>query len=496
MLAALGGANRSILNSAQVDATEMRARGIATLIPAVAAATAGFVTFRFVYHVPAGGAAGAGAMWGLLVLCLDLSLMASGHGRGRLAPRVVILVVRALVSVLAAFTFAGAIVIALFNPDISTQVAADQQHDLAAFKSGTVAPKYAATIASEQSQASHDQGRIGAAEQQVAYWQRQVGMLQTQVTCEAGGVSGVAGCPTGSGTPGRGGVYSVLQIRLQNASHSLVQAQAQAAALSRELGPQIAAAQRDAATLQGQQQAENTAAQNRYAHNDGLIARWRALSELENANTFVKGQVLLWELLIFAIDLTAVISKATSTTPSYDKQVDAERRKVELAADLEVRAAKKASQLRQAALDNQARIHTHQLGTQFKAAQASHRGQLAIKSWRIRRQVRDATSPPPVPAPVPAGALPDQVAAFVRGYRARHGLSQQELAALLGLSVSTVRRLERGNWEPSDDTMRKLADKLGFPTAAGAKTGRPRNLRLVKQPDGTQARRGDATRSG
>ena len=107
-----------------------------------------------------------------------------------------------------------------------------------------------------------------------------------------------------------------------------------------------------------QEQADYAAAKARYGHNDGLIARWRALRELENSSPGVRTEVWLLEGLIIAIDLAAVITKMTSKTPSYNRVLEAERKKVALrAADAEEDAAD-AIELRRA--EREARAHTYQ----------------------------------------------------------------------------------------------------------------------------------------
>ena len=72
----------------------------------------------------------AGVAWAVVVLCLDLSLMTAAPD-GRRLSRLVTFGSRAIVSVLAALTFASALVMFMFAKDIATQVARDQQTDLA-----------------------------------------------------------------------------------------------------------------------------------------------------------------------------------------------------------------------------------------------------------------------------------------------------------------------------------------------------------------------------
>jgi hypothetical protein len=118
----LGGADPRILAKARVDAPEMTGRGIAALIPAVFGGLAALICFRYAYALPLATAALAGAGWAVVVLCFDLSLMTAAPDRGRISSAVTF-GLRAIVSVLAAFTFASAIVMFMFARDISTQVA-------------------------------------------------------------------------------------------------------------------------------------------------------------------------------------------------------------------------------------------------------------------------------------------------------------------------------------------------------------------------------------
>ena len=54
------------------------------------------------------------------------------------------------------------------------------------------------------------------------------------------------------------------------------------------------------------------------------------------------------------------------------------------------------------------------------------------------------------------------VALQVVGYRARHKLTQEELAAKLGMKQPAVARLEAGEHAPSIVVLRRLAEKLGM----------------------------------
>jgi transcriptional regulator with XRE-family HTH domain len=59
--------------------------------------------------------------------------------------------------------------------------------------------------------------------------------------------------------------------------------------------------------------------------------------------------------------------------------------------------------------------------------------------------------------------LLDRFATNVRRYRAKRKLSQKALADRIGISVSYVSMLERGQRSPPLETIEKLAKALGVP---------------------------------
>ena len=168
-----------------------------------------------------------------------------------------------------------------------------------------------------------------------ARWQQKVANDRVQATCEAQGVTQFVGCGKGTGLVGEGQVYNVRLTELQNDEASLANAQAQAAATQNRLSPQITAAQADLTQAGVNQKRDYAQAQARYDGNDGLIARWRALGELESHSPGIRLEVWLLEGLIIAIDLAAVIAKLSSKTPSYNRLLEARRKKVILRAALE-----------------------------------------------------------------------------------------------------------------------------------------------------------------
>jgi len=54
------------------------------------------------------------------------------------------------------------------------------------------------------------------------------------------------------------------------------------------------------------------------------------------------------------------------------------------------------------------------------------------------------------------------VALQVVQYRATHHLTQEELAAKIGIKQPAIARLEAGDHQPSVMTLRRLADRLGM----------------------------------
>jgi hypothetical protein len=391
VLSALGGADARILAQAQVDAAEMSGRGIAALIPAVFGGLAALISFRYAYALPLPVAAAAGAGWALVVLCFDLSLMTAAPDRRPLS-RVVTFGSRALVSVLAAFTFASAIVIFMFARDIAVQEAKDQQTDLARYNSTVIVPAYAAKIKADQGTITTDQGDISQADQDVAYWQQQVANAELQVTCEANGVSQLAGCGLGTGVVGEGPVYAVRLAELHNDQAALTRAQGKATAVKARLSPQIGSAQAALSQAQHGQQADYASAQARYSKDDGLIARWRALGELESASPGVRAEVWLLEGLIVAIDLAAVIAKMTSKTPSYNRVLEARRKKVTLRAARNEEDAADAIELQRAERESRAYIHQAVLDAQAEVVIDLLDAWKHVEQWRIRAWADEQTS--------------------------------------------------------------------------------------------------------
>jgi Domain of unknown function (DUF4407) len=391
VLSALGGADSQILAKARVDAAEMTGRGIAALIPAVFGGLAALISFRYAYALPLGAAAAAGAGWAVIVLCFDLSLMTAAPDRRPLA-RAVTFGLRAVVSVLAAFTFASAIVMFMFAKDIAVQVAKDQQTDLARYNRTVIVPAYAGKITAYQDTITTAESQIDQANQTVAPWQQKVASAELQVTCEAQGVSQFAGCGQGTGLVGQGSVYAVRLAELHNDQASLARAQAQAAATEARLSPQIASAQAGLTQAKRQEQADYAKAQARYGQNDGLIARWRALGELESAAPGVRAEVWLLEGLIIAIDLAAVIAKMTSKTPSYNRVLEAQRKKVALRAAMNEEDAADEIDLRRAEREARAFIHQAVLDAQAEVVIDALDGWKQVQQWRIRAWVEEQTS--------------------------------------------------------------------------------------------------------
>jgi hypothetical protein len=391
VLSTLGGADSQILAKAQVDAAEMTGRGIAALIPAVFGGLAALISFRYAYALPLGAAVAAGAGWAMVMLCFDVSLMKAAPDR-RPVSRVVTLGCRAIVSVLAAFTFASAIVIFMYAKDIAVQVAKDQQTNLARYNSTVIVPAYAAKITADENTITTDQHQIDQANQTVADWQQKVASAELQVTCEAQGVSQFAGCAQGTGLSGQGPVYAVRLAELHNDQAALARAQAQARATNARLSPQVASAQAGFTQAKQQEQADYIKAQARYGEDDGLIVRWLALGELESASPGVRVQVWLLEGLIIAIDLAAVIAKMTSHTPSYNRVLEAQRKKVALGAAMNEEDTADAIDLRRAERESRAFIHQAVLDAQAEVVIDALAAWKQVEQWRIRAWVEEQTT--------------------------------------------------------------------------------------------------------
>jgi hypothetical protein len=211
-----------------------------------------------------------------------------------------------------------------------------------------IIPAYAKRISADQNLIGTDQNQIDSASQVVTTWRENVATDRVQVTCEAQGVTQFAGCGKGTGLVGTGQVYNVRLTELKNDEASQANAQAQATATKNRLSPQIVAAQSNLTRADAMQRRDYAQAQTRYLGNDGLIARWRALSELETQSSGINLEVRLLEGLIIAIDLAAVIGKLTSKTPSYNRALEASRKKVMLRAALAEEKAYDATDLRRA----------------------------------------------------------------------------------------------------------------------------------------------------
>lgn len=382
-LTALGGADGTVLAQARIDQTEMTGRGFAALIPAIFGGLAATITFAYAYSAPPAAAAAAGLGWALLLLLFDLSLMTAAADRGWVS-RVVTYGARALVSVLAAVTFAAPLVLFMYARDISVQVAADQQADLAAYNRDHVVPVYAPQISADNGQIAADQRAIAAAGQAVTTLQRAAQSAGVQAVCEAGGLSDEFGCQSGTGQVGQGRVYAVRLRELRDDQASLAAAQGQAAAVQARLGPQIKTLQADVTTATRAEQAAYAAARARYLGNDGLIARWRALAELERAYPSVDLDVRLLQALIVAVDLSAVLAKISSRTPSYDRVLEAQRRRVALAALISEEAAAGDVDRWREERGASAEIHTAGLEAQVDVELERIRASAEVDRWRIR----------------------------------------------------------------------------------------------------------------
>lgn len=78
----------------------------------------------------------------------------------------------------------------------------------------------------------------------------------------------------------------------------------------------------------------------------------------------------------------------------------------------------------------------------------------------------------------PAATITDtaarELAEFLADHREAAGLSQQALAAALGVSAGYVAHIERGRRQVADDKVDRLADVLGFDLSAARRFERLR----------------------
>lgn len=398
ILVTLGGARAGILEHASVDATEMAGRGIAALIPALFGSLAATVACAYAYAVPVWFAAPAGLAWGLVVLLFDLALMSASPGRGWVS-RTLTFGSRGLVSVLAAVTFSGPLVLFMYGKDISTQMRVDQQNDLATYNREHIMPKYALPIRSDTTQVATDMDKITNDGKAVVAQRHKVQVARTQVICEDGGVRDFAGCGQGTGVVGKGNVYFVRVSELRNAQVNLAAARAQLKSDKTALTPQIATLQASIAKLSAQERSEYGAARARYLGNTGLIERTRALGELENAYPGVRGSVRVLEGLIIVVDLSAVIAKLSSRTLSYDRLIEAEGKKVTVHAAQEEEAAEDAADAWRDERDAATHVRHTWLDASTEVTEERIRAWKQVQLAHIARWVAAETGGEPFSAP-------------------------------------------------------------------------------------------------
>jgi ribosome-binding protein aMBF1 (putative translation factor) len=84
--------------------------------------------------------------------------------------------------------------------------------------------------------------------------------------------------------------------------------------------------------------------------------------------------------------------------------------------------------------------------------------------------------------------LANDVAIKVIRYRADHGLSQSQLARMVGMRQPHVARLESGDHEPSVATLARLANALGLDFSLDIKRGKV-GLRDTIASEATEERR-------
>ncbi len=87
------------------------------------------------------------------------------------------------------------------------------------------------------------------------------------------------------------------------------------------------------------------------------------------------------------------------------------------------------------------------------------------------------------------GALARSIGLALGAYRLRHGLTQTELGAHVGMSQSQVARLERMDHTPSFETLLRLCDALGLELTltVGPKQGLRREARAARRGETVDA---------
>ncbi len=326
-LAWLGGARPEFLDRAVADKAAFTARGIAAIIPALFGTLAMTVALEYGQQLNLLPAAAGGAAWGAVVLFFDLAIMSADVRGGSARSRIrvtVFLTLRGSAAILAALVFSSMIALFWYRTDIATQVQRDNQAAARAYDQRYIGPRYTPQVNQAQAQAAADQERLNADAQAVASASNAANRAKLLVQCEQGGVSNIAGCPAGSGKIGSGPVTAVRIAEYQNAEVALAQAKATQQADQARLIPQIRQAQSSASAAQNAENRAETAELTFQTSHDGLLARQRALSELERSDSGVGAAVEAMKLLIIIIDCSAVIAKITSRTPSYDRVAQAE----------------------------------------------------------------------------------------------------------------------------------------------------------------------------
>lgn len=384
VLVTLGGGRTDILAHAEVDATEMTGRGIAAVIPAIFGSLAMTASASYAFSLRPAAAALVGVAWGLIVLAFDLSLMTAASDRAPVLLAVT-LGCRAIVAVLAALAFAGSLVMFFYAKDVGVQVRADQQAGLAAYNRRFIEARFGPPVRADWSVITASRREEAAAGRAVAAATQRVARDKVQVTCEAGGVSLQAGCQRGSGRVGRGPVYQVRLNELRNAEAGQAAARAHASAVAAQAVPQVRVARADIKVQRAQEHAAYANARARYLADDGLLARWHALSQLEAADPQTRAEAYLLEALIVAIDMSAVLTKVSSRTPSYDRVMKAMRKTVSLQAATSEDEAASGAETRRAELDALADIRDVELEARVEVATMWIRAWTAVEQQRAER---------------------------------------------------------------------------------------------------------------
>ncbi|MBO3752164.1 DUF4407 domain-containing protein [Streptosporangiaceae bacterium NEAU-GS5] len=382
-----------MLAQAPVDRPVVIGRGVAVVVPAVFGGLAAMVAVTYALHPSPAVALGVGMVWALVLVFVDSAIMGA-ESRTSWRSRIATFGPRMFISLAAALTFAGPLVMCLYTTEIAVQLRVDQEHDLATFKQSVIGTKYDASLAADRTGIAAAQAEIDKANRAVETAQTAVLDAKHQLTCEVHGVRAGAGC---SGTTGRAGDGDRAAIRrdgLDQAEARLTAAEATARRTRERWAPAIATWRAEMARLEAARDQEDAQATDRYRAATGLAARRRALDEVAAADAGVARDVWIISALLVAIDLSALGMKLTTQTPSYDRLRRSQRMAIEQQAtsgDEETLADVDRQRLEREARSD---VHTAWVEAHVEVTRAR------IRAW-VTHQLRDLGMDPTTPTEEP-----------------------------------------------------------------------------------------------